>query len=232
MIRMLILIPVLIFTTTNTALAQEPKSGPQVGAVLPGPFHPFNINGEYGIKTDQNGDIASPGRHHCLVCDFGLRPTVIIFAKEQPAGQEKNLAEFLKELEKLIPADPDGNLRGFVVFLSPNAGSSVSEGLLAPENRTKKAPELVQQSILRKALTDRLWQFTKDNNLKNVIVSFFPATGPNGYDISDKTGVTVLLVRNYKVLDNFSFMPGSFADADLARTIGAIREKLTNLPKQ
>lgn len=57
--------------------AQEgAKSGPQIGQMIPGPFQPVNATGPYA------------GRPHCLVCQFGLRPVVLVFAREtgEPDG--------------------------------------------------------------------------------------------------------------------------------------------------
>jgi hypothetical protein len=39
---------------TGIALAEGPKSGPQVGDRIPGPFNPYNVNGEdAGLKRCQ-----------------------------------------------------------------------------------------------------------------------------------------------------------------------------------
>ena len=45
------------------------KSGPQVGELLPGPFHPLNVTG------------AKAGEKHCLYCEFGPAPVAMIFAR-------------------------------------------------------------------------------------------------------------------------------------------------------
>jgi hypothetical protein len=38
----------------SVALADGPKSGPQVGDRIPGPFNPYNVNGEdAGLKRCQ-----------------------------------------------------------------------------------------------------------------------------------------------------------------------------------
>ena len=69
--------PVVVVACAALVQAGEAlKSGPPVGQFLPGSFQPFNLNG----KTAKN-------RYHCLVCEFGLRPTVMVFAREHPAAQ-------------------------------------------------------------------------------------------------------------------------------------------------
>src|SRR5215471_10836708 len=54
---------------------QKITSGPQVGKLLPGPFDCLIINGP------------KKGRQHCLVCEGGLSPAVMIFARE-PADKK------------------------------------------------------------------------------------------------------------------------------------------------
>ena len=44
---------------------QKAKSGTAPGNYLPGPFQPYNLTGEH------------KGKHHCLVCEFGLNPTAV-----------------------------------------------------------------------------------------------------------------------------------------------------------
>src|SRR5437016_4609114 len=64
-----ILAIILLFATCHASTAQKLKSGPQPGESIPGPFHDLNINGPHA------------GNPHCLVCEFGLRPTVLVFVR-------------------------------------------------------------------------------------------------------------------------------------------------------
>src|SRR5579872_4606710 len=61
------------FSPNNQAAGQaadttEFISGPQVGSKIPGPFEPFNINGE------------KAGEEECLYCRYGNSPVAMIFA--------------------------------------------------------------------------------------------------------------------------------------------------------
>src|SRR2546426_1022374 len=60
------------------------KSGPQQGQALPGPFHFLNVNG------------AHAGNPHCLVCEYGLEPVVMVFTREVP-DKLKPLGDLLKK---------------------------------------------------------------------------------------------------------------------------------------
>src|SRR5262245_39680118 len=60
---------VTLSTTLASADDKQVKSGPQVGDDLAGPFHPLNVNGK------------KAGEKHCLYCENGDRPVVMVFAR-------------------------------------------------------------------------------------------------------------------------------------------------------
>lgn len=103
----LLIVASLFFTFAMAAPAQNGglKSGPAVGQVLPGPFHPFNVN---GVHTD---------RPHCLVCQHGLNTAVAIFVRG-PLEPGKPLADLLKKLDALVEQRADASLGVYVIVLS------------------------------------------------------------------------------------------------------------------
>src|SRR5262245_19924977 len=73
-----------------SARAQDAvKSGPQPGEVLPGPFHPYNATGDF------------KDRPHCLVCEYGLRPVVAVFARDFPTP-DNPLTKLLQALDEVV----------------------------------------------------------------------------------------------------------------------------------
>ena len=85
------------------------QSGVKVGDVLPGPFDAYNVNG----KT-------AKGRQHCLVCDFGLSPVVMVFAREPAEGKDGPLMSLLSKLDDAVGRYlDDRNLGSFAIFLEP-----------------------------------------------------------------------------------------------------------------
>jgi hypothetical protein len=76
------------------------KSGPQVGEELAGPFHPLNVNG------------AKAGEKHCLYCENGANPVVMIFAR-QPNAQ---LGKLIKKIDSACETHKKDKLASFVVF--------------------------------------------------------------------------------------------------------------------
>src|SRR5260221_5065473 len=85
--------------------AEAIKSGPQPGETLAGPFHCLNINGEHARNL------------HCLVCEYGLKPTVVVFARDSATGN-KAFASLLQKLDEAVGRHKNARLRSFVVFLS------------------------------------------------------------------------------------------------------------------
>jgi hypothetical protein len=69
--KMVLSLVVCLAGSVLPAMATEPiKSGPQVGEKLGGPFQPLNVNGAYA------------GKKHCLYCENGMRPAIMIFIRE------------------------------------------------------------------------------------------------------------------------------------------------------
>jgi hypothetical protein len=84
-----------------TAAAGDLKSGPQVGAKVPGPFAPLNVNGE------------DAGKKQCLYCKNGENPVAVVFARcaECPATQK-----LIKALDAATAKHSDCEMGSFVVF--------------------------------------------------------------------------------------------------------------------
>lgn len=94
----------LLFLVPLAGLAQDAKEKLAPDKDLPGPFHPYNVNG------------ASKDRYHCLVSEYGDDPTVLLFARglEDVAG----FKDLLTKMNGIIERNPTTRLRCFVVFLA------------------------------------------------------------------------------------------------------------------
>lgn len=96
-----------IFLTSAQAFAAEPlKSGLQPGERLTNIFEPLNVTGPYA------------GEQHCLVCEMGLNPVAMVFAREV----NEPLVALLSKLDKATEKNRDVQLGSFVVFLSEKEG--------------------------------------------------------------------------------------------------------------
>ena len=106
---------------------------------MPGPFECYNVNGP------------AKGRPRCLVCQFGQKPSVIVFAKEPADDKDAAFNDLLKKLDETVEAFTDRDFSVGVVILSPDARDSGSPTLT--DEKEKK--ELTPTSWPRKPSTAR-----------------------------------------------------------------------------
>ena len=184
------------------------KYGPQPGTVLSGPFDAFVINGK-----------VAAGRQHCLICENALNPAVLVFAREPEADKDAALGELLKKLDDAVERHKQAYLGGFLVFLSPDARSSVTEP--ASEDIDK----LLEETKKRNDLYARLEERAKP--LKYLVVAAYPAEGPKGYNIDPKAEVTVVFYQKLKVTANWAFAAEKMTAMDVDAIVKKLDETLT-----
>src|SRR5262249_14585376 len=97
------LLAALLVALGGVALAADLKSGPQAGEKVPGPFHPFNVNGE------------DAGKKACLYCKAGDSPTVAIFAN---SADDPVLRKLIAAVETETAKNTKADLNSFAVFCS------------------------------------------------------------------------------------------------------------------
>lgn len=103
--------------------AEEPfKSGPQPGTDLGESFEPLNVTG------------AHAGDRHCLVCENGLNPVVMIFAREPSDA----LMALLRRVDAATTEHRAAGLGSFVVFLSDKEGLDQQLVAAAKKNAFKQ----------------------------------------------------------------------------------------------
>ncbi|HYT88841.1 MAG TPA: hypothetical protein VEL76_09045 [Gemmataceae bacterium] len=86
----------------STLAGGTPKSGPQAGKRIPGPFYPLNVTGP------------EAGRKSSLVCKHGLSPVAMVFAREV----SPSLTKLIKQLDAATAKNKDKGMGSFVVFLT------------------------------------------------------------------------------------------------------------------
>jgi hypothetical protein len=106
----LVLLALLVIVACSGAFQSSGsiQSGPSVGSMLPGPFHPINATG------------SRAGLPHCLVCEYGVDPVVAVFSRTDPAkvGQNAALVDLLKKLDEAVGQHVRDRLHAFAVVLS------------------------------------------------------------------------------------------------------------------
>lgn len=183
------MILVLTASRGTVSAAEELKSGPQPGETIPGPFHYLNVNG------------AHAGNPHCLVCDFGLRPAVLVFARESPSDMSP-LAVLLQKLDEAVDRRKNAELRAGLVVLHDDFAKGETP----------------------KDLVRKLQASSKD--LKQVLVALNGPTGPEGYKINKDGDVTVVLYKQHKVVTTFAFAKEKLTDKDVAAIMAAVNKMI------
>jgi hypothetical protein len=220
MMRARLLGMIVLFAGGSLLLAQdEDKLKP--GQPMPGAFECYNVNGP------------AKGRPRCLVCQFGQRPSVIVFAKaptdEKDAafdGFLSRLDDILKKLDDTAQEFTDREFSAGVVILSPHARDSGSPTLSdEKEKKDLTADELAKEAVNREKLIERLEKRAKD--LKHVIVATYLPPGPPKYDLEKDAEITVLFYERMKIRNKFVFAPDKLEAKDVEAIIKGIHESLS-----
>jgi hypothetical protein len=159
-----------LFFLPLTAPAADPPAnatgGLKPGDNLPGTFLPYNVTGPY------------KDRFHCLVCDYGLEPVVLLIARN--ADNTPAVNELLKRLDERIDKNPAVRLHAFVVFLSEDL------------------PEVLTNDDKREELAKRLEDRANGLQLKHVVLCLDSAKDLQNYAPGD-AALTAVLYANYRV---------------------------------
>ena len=106
-VRLIIAIFAIFFIVHSFANAGgKVKSGLQPGESLTNVFHPYNVTGPFA------------GDRHCLVCENGLNPVAMVFAREV----NKPLVDLMRKLDLVTKQNRKQEMGSFVVFLNDKDG--------------------------------------------------------------------------------------------------------------
>lgn len=197
--------------------AQEPgvvQSGPKEGKFLPKAFDCYTFNGP---KENQ-------GRYHCLVCRYALDPSVLVFAREPDEGKDTALNALLKRLEEATAEYRKDSLHAAVIFLSPDAQSSVTN---PKENDPAK---LVEEAKKRDELYARL--AARAENFKGVDVAVMPVAGPKDYNVNPKADLTVVVYTKLRVLMSRGYSAAALNEAAIDAIMAKVKQAAEPVKKK
>jgi hypothetical protein len=169
--------------------ADEPKSGPQTGASIPGPLQSLNVTGDRANKF------------HCLVCQYGLGPAVLIFAREAPK-EDSPFATLVKKLDAIAQKYADYRVGTSIIILTDTKDAELA-GL------EKQLKELAEKLEIKQLVFSVI---STNSELKE----FGPAQeNLKTYAISPDADLTVLIYRRHKVTANYAFGKDKLTDKDV-----------------
>jgi len=204
------------------------QSGPKKGEFMPKAFECVQINGPAkAIFVEPTKD--QPGYHvarpRCLICQFGLLPSVLIFAQEPAEQRDKAFTDLLKKLDETATEFQDRNFSVGVVILSPDARDSTNN---AAED---DADKIIKEAVQREKLMERLKK--RAEKLEQVISATHPPDGPilredppNGYKLNPKAEITVLLYERMKIIENYAYAPGKLESKQVDAIMKRVRDAL------
>jgi hypothetical protein len=179
---------------------EKPKGKLAVGSDLPGPFRPYNITGKYEKKF------------HCLTNDFGLNPTVMIFAQNLDTKNPGALPALLGQLDQYIVDKPKTRLNAFAVFLFNDLDNVVTKD----DERGAHADDVLK---LRGA----------DKPLQKLVLCLDSAAALKsaGYDLDPAKQVIVVLYDELKVKD----IRSCASENDVAAIMKEVKENFAPFKK-
>jgi hypothetical protein len=170
-----------VFALAVSTRAAELKSGPQKGEEI-GAYEVVKVAGN-------PHDDVKVGDQLCYRCKLGNRPMVMVFARKT----DKNLAQFIKELDKVVAKNEKAKLAAFVALIG-----------------TKEEDKA-------KATGEKLIKETEASNIAVVTAKDQP-NGPENYKLDPKADITVLVCVKGEVHANHALS----ADGLNAKTTKAI----------
>jgi hypothetical protein len=214
-----LLLAIFLITTASGQDAEKNLvSGPQDGAALPGPCEVFNIN---------NGDYKK--RFHCLVCEYGTAPVVMIFTKEPRAGEDGVFNDLIRRLDAAMEQNQESRLHAFAVVLSSDFRTSATEEPGKEDDKVDRE-KLKKDAEIRDELLKRLDD--RASSMKSVVLACTVAEGPKSYNLNPKAEVTVVFYEKLKVIKNFASPAGKMTQEDVDAIIDRVEKTLKESKKR
>lgn len=246
---------------TLAAPAQEPKSAPPIkdavaaaaavarGAtvanVVPSPFRaqlvvdnrfPAKDKGK-AVKDEDRDPRDRTGKLHCLVCEYGLSPTVAIFVRGDVKDVEpaKGLGKLIKSVDALVPKYRSDKLGAFTMFLKLDAGPKLvkvktADGGEKEEVADKEYPD----DEKRDAYVQEVGGFAAALTADNVPFGLTPTTSASikAFGIADTTPVTVIIYNRMRMVQRWELKPDEITDEKIGEILAATEQMIGVQPKK
>jgi hypothetical protein len=112
----------MMFASVCLLQAEPPKSGPQVGEKVPGPFRPLHLT------------VPDAGQRVCLYCKYGANPVALVVARDLNAP----VLNLLKQIDAATAAHAAADMGSFAVFLTKSDDLSKAVKAAAAQERIAK----------------------------------------------------------------------------------------------
>jgi hypothetical protein len=181
---------------------EKARAFPSPGTTVPRSFSPLVINGQW---KNRNGD--PEDRYHSVICHFGLKPVVLVFARDP---QDEAVFDFLKRLEAKVIANKDIHLGGCAIFLAHDDKRDRAD---------LPARDLIKAVNDQEKLVKLLKEKAAIAGLKHVLVGITNKEGPRDFHIQPRADITVIVYNKYRVVDTKDYKRGEFDDKAAGQTL-------------
>ncbi|HSQ58522.1 MAG TPA: hypothetical protein VLM40_22570 [Gemmata sp.] len=248
----------LIALSCRVLPAQEPKVDLPKD-VVPSTFRMFVVtdNRFEPLKDDEGKPLVGPdgksvpnpknrtGKIHCLVCEYGLNPTVAMFVRPDVAalgGADGGVGKLIKQVNALIPKYRADKLGAFAAFLRLDFDGKPGTKIVTVKVKQANGTEIEQKVEEYKEYPDEddqkrdkyaesIRNFEKDLSVPNVPFGLAPEKSKtiSEWKIADTDEVTVILYHRMRIIGQ----PWRFAkaadvtDAKIAEIIKATEAEIT-----
>lgn len=201
------------------------------GDKIPGAFQTLAVT----LPPSTLKPIAQAGRYHCPVCEFGLNPGILVFAKQpdsaEDAGKTASVTGLLKKLDAVIAKHPDALAGASATF----GDGGYLKQLLAELDDTTGVSTPVKDVDFTKAIEfkekaeARLKELAKAAEFKHVGVSLGL---PETYPIPANNDARILFYYKHEVIFDEAFAHDKLTDAAIEKIVKTVGEKLAAVEKE
>lgn len=233
----LIGVAVLLACAGLAATAQEPKTTPKAGELIPSTFRSFLVtDGRYPPMDPRN----RAGKVHCLVCENGLAPVVAIFVRSDPdsLAPDSGVANLIKKTNSLIPKYRADKLGAFVDFLRLEGGTkdvtvkTKQDDGSAIESKVQEDKEYPDEPLEnREKAVESIRKFAEALNVPNIPFGLAAdkSKAATQWGIDENKAVTVVVYYRMRQVGKYSFdNPADVSEAKTAEILKLIEDEINN----
>ena len=200
-----------------TLVAQDAKPG----ASVPSAFRSFVVTDDRfppkvtPIKAPEDRDPRDrTDKMHCLVCEYGLNPAVLVFSRATPA-EDGPAAKLAKQLDLILQTrEARGNsFNAAVVFLTRDAE-------YPSDTRRNDKGEFVREEMA-KQVKDLATQL----KAPRVVFALAAKASPDlaGWGVADADETVVVLYNRLRVVKRWNFAAGAPSDDEVKAVAAAVK---------
>ena len=192
------------------------------------------------VKDEDRDPRDRTGKIHCLVCEYGLAPTIAIFVRADLASDEDKakaqpLGKMLKDIGATVPLHRSDKLGAFVMFLKLEGGDKLV-AVKAPDGSEEKveAAKEYPDDEKRDVYAEQIRAFYATVKAADVPFGLAPTTSPSirAFGVRDATPVTVIIYNRLRMVQRWELKLDEINDAKTAEIIAATEKMMGVVPKK